>query len=52
MQAFIAATAAATSHSYPAWVRNAAKAAFLMSFLTGATWAAVSWLALRGFDAL
>lgn len=52
MQAFIAATVAATSHDYPSWVKIAARAAFLLLFLMGSTWLAMSWLALRGFDAL
>lgn len=52
MQAFIAATVAATSHGYPDWVKIAARAAFLLLFLAGATWVAMSWLTLRGFDTL
>lgn len=52
MQAFIAATVAATTHGSPAWLKNAARGAFLLLFLTGATWVAMLWLALRGFDSL
>ncbi|MBM0106830.1 hypothetical protein JM946_19015 [Steroidobacter sp. S1-65] len=52
MQAFIAATVATTTHGSPAWLKIAARGAFLLSFLTGATWATVSWLALRGFETL
>ncbi|HEY0683250.1 MAG TPA: hypothetical protein VGD45_13035 [Steroidobacter sp.] len=52
MQAFITATVAATAHGYPAWLKNAARAAFLFLFLTGASWVAMMWLALRGFDTL
>lgn len=52
MQAFIAATVATTSHGSPAWLKIAARGAFLLSFLSGATWATMSWLALRGVDTL
>ena len=51
MHAFIAATVA-TSHGSPAWLKIAARGAFLLSFLSGATWATMSWLALRGVDTL
>ena len=52
MQAFISATVAITSQGSPAWLKIAARGAFLLSFLTGATWVTISWLALRGFDTL
>lgn len=48
MQTFIPASVTAG----PAWLKNAARAAFLLLFVKGAAWVAMSWLAYRGFSGL
>lgn len=48
----IAVSVAATVQRSPAWVKGAAKVAFLAFFIKGAVWVGASWLALRGFGAL
>lgn len=46
----VANPAAALGHS--AWLKNAARVAFLLLFIKGAAWVAMSWLAFRGFNGL
>lgn len=52
MQTAIAASFAATVHGCPAWLKVAARAAFLLVFLKSAVWLAASWLTFRGFAGL
>jgi len=48
----IATSVAVTFKNSPAWVKGAARAAFLALLLTGAVWAGASWLAFRGLGVL
>lgn len=41
-----------TVQAPPAWLKNTARIAFLLLFLTGAVWAGDSWLTLRGVHGL
>lgn len=52
MQTLIPASVAATVPGRHAWLKNAARAAFLFFMIKGTTWLAASWLAFRGFNGL
>jgi hypothetical protein len=51
MQTSIAAFAAAVE-GRPVWMKNTARAAFLLFVIKSAVWLGASWLAFRGFGAL
>lgn len=43
---------AAAVQRYPAWVKTAATATFLLLFIRASIWLGATWLALRGFSGL
>lgn len=52
MQAVVAASFAAKVQGCPDWLKNAARATFVLGVIKGTVWLAGSWLALRGFSGL
>jgi hypothetical protein len=46
------AVASASTPDRSAWLKNAARVAFLLCLVKGTAWLAMSWLALRGFNNL
>jgi hypothetical protein len=52
MQTSIAAFATASVQGRPAWLKNTARAAFLLLVIKGSVWLGASWLAFRGFGSL
>jgi hypothetical protein len=48
----IATSVAVTFQKSPAWVKSAARAAFLLLLLKGSLWVGASWLTFRGFAVL
>ena len=49
MQTSIAAYVTATAQVCPDWLKNAARATFLVALTKGVVWLAAAWLAFRGF---
>lgn len=52
MQRSTATSVAATAHGSHDWLKNAAKATFLLLFIKGTAWVAAAWLAMRGFPGM
>jgi hypothetical protein len=44
------AALATTVQAQPAWLKNTARAAFLVVFMKGTFWVAATWLTLQGFN--
>jgi hypothetical protein len=52
MQTMIAASFATKIQECPAWLKNAARAMFVVVVVKGSVALATAWLALRGFESL